>query len=66
MSWLKLDMTRKALFLMDNDKVLDQVAIEVHNPAAAEYKLEVPLKWSQNQDIPTAMVLVMDTDGSPN
>jgi hypothetical protein len=64
MSWLKLDMPKKALFLMDGDKILDQVAIEVHNAVAEEYRLKVPLAWSQNQKVPTAMVVVMDSDNS--
>lgn len=58
MSWLKLDMTKKTLFWMEGDDVLDQVVLEPHNEAAEEYKLEVPFKWFDGENDPGAMVVI--------
>jgi len=58
MSWLKLDMTKKTLLLIEDDRILDQVVLEPHNEAAEEYKLTVPFQWFDGENDPGAMVVI--------
>ena len=56
MVWLKL--TSKALYLMKThtDLYLEKVDLEPHN-TAGEFKLDIPLKWLQRIDAPSAMAI---------
>jgi hypothetical protein len=60
MAWLKLDMQKKVLSLMDGGQELDQVALEVHNAETSEYRLKVPFQWFDGEDDPGAMTIVLE------
>lgn len=60
MTWLKL--TTKALYLMESnsDKYLEVAELKVHNSAAQEFKLSLPLEWFQGADAPAKMAIELD------
>ncbi|MGG6293567.1 hypothetical protein ACQ4M4_04000 [Leptolyngbya sp. AN02str] len=60
MAWLRLDMQKKVLYLMDGGQELDQVPLEVHNANASEYRLKVPFQWFDGNDDPGAMTIVLE------